>query len=119
MNRASICVTSPVMQARYNAAVTLRNRYLFALAVLVATFVALYPYLAGMGMCDSGECPYAAQSSSHTSSSGLASVCVRAVLSAFPAMLAFATLRGRCLSDERSRPAQFFLSPDPPPPQPS
>ena len=105
------------MQARYNAAVTLRNRYLFALAVLVATFVALYPYLAGMGMCDSGECPYAAQSSSHTSSSGLASVCVGAVMSAVPAMLAFASLRARRLSDERSRPAQFFLSPDSPPPQ--
>ena len=105
------------MQGRYNAAVILRNRYLFALAVLVATFVALYPYLGNMSMCDSGECPYAAQSSSHTSSAGLGSVCVSAVLSAFPAMLAFATLRGRWLSAERSRPAQFFLSPDPPPPQ--
>ncbi len=42
---------------------------------------------------------------------------VSAVLSAIPALLAFATLRGRRLSDERSRPAQFFLSPDPPPPQ--
>jgi hypothetical protein len=95
----------------------LRYVHFFALAVLVTTFVALYPYLGDMGMCNSGECPYAAQSSSHTSSSGLASVCVSAVLSAFPVMLAFATLRGRRLSDERSRPAQFFLSPDPPPPQ--
>ena len=90
-----------------------------ALAVLVATVVALYPYLGDMGMCDSAECPYATQSSSHTSSSGLASVCVGAVMSAsaVPALLAFATLRARRLSDERSRPAQFFLSPDPPPPQ--
>ncbi len=95
----------------------LRHVHLFALAVLVATVVALYPYLGDMGMCDSVECPYATQSSSHTSSSGLALVCVGAVLSAVPAMLAFATLRARRLSDERSRPAQFFLSPDPPPPQ--
>ncbi len=107
------------MQARYNRAVSLRNTYLFALAALAATFVALYPYLGDMGMCDSAECPYATQSSSHASSSGLASVCVGAVMSAVPALLAFATLRARRLSDERSRPAQFFLSPDPPPPQPS
>ncbi len=117
MNRASIYVTSPVMQARYNPTVSLRRIHFFALAVLVATLVALYPHLGDMGMCDSGECPYATQSSSHTSPSGLASVCVGAVLSVFPALLAFATLRGRRLSDERSRPAQFFLSPDPPPPQ--
>ncbi len=103
----------------YNPTVSLRRIHFFALAVLVATVVALYPYLGDMGMCDPGECPYAARSSSHTSPSGPASVCVGAVLSALPALLAFATLRGRRLSDERSRPAQFFLSPDPPPPQPS
>jgi hypothetical protein len=97
--------------------VTLRNRYLFALAVLVAAFVALYPYLGNMGMCDSGECPYAAHSSSHTSSSSLALVCVSAVLSAFPAMLVFALLRGRCLPAADSRPMQLYLSPDPPPPR--
>ena len=108
------------MRARYNPAVFLRHVHFvhfFALAVLVATVVALYPYLGDMGMCDSAECPYATQSSSHTSSSGLVSACVGAVLSAVPALLAFATLRARRLSDERSRPAQFFLSPDPPPPQ--
>ena len=108
----------PWTRKLYNPAVSLRRTHFFALAVLVATVVALYPYLGDMGMCDSAECPYATQSSSHTSSSGLASaVCVGAVLSAFPALLAFATPRGRRLSDERSRPAQFFLSPDPPPPQ--
>ncbi len=117
MNRASIWVALPLIRKRYNLAVSLRHIHFFALAVLVATVVALYPYLGDMGMCDSAECPYATQSSSHASSSGLASVCVGAVLSAFPALLAFATLRGRRLSDERSRPAQFFLSPDPPPPQ--
>ena len=105
------------MRKRYNPAVFLRHVHFFALAILVATVVALYPYLGGMGMCDSGECPYAMQSSSHTSPSSPASVCVGAVVSAVPALLAFAPLRGRRLSDERSRPAQFFLSPDPPPPQ--
>ena len=96
---------------------TLRQRYLLALAVLVATFVALYPYLGNMGMCDSGECPYAAQSSSHASTAGLASVCASAVLSAFPAVLAFALLRGRCLPAADSRPVQLYLSPDPPLPR--
>ena len=96
---------------------SLHRIHFFALAVLVVTVVALYPSLGDMGMCDSGECPYATQSSSHTSSSGLASACVGAVLSAVPALLAFAPLRARRLSDERSRPAQFFLAPDPPPPQ--
>jgi hypothetical protein len=110
-------VTPPVTQKRYNAAVTLRYTYLFALAVLVAAFVALYPYLGNMEMCDFGECPYAAQSSSHTSSAGLASVCVSAVLSAFPVVLAFALFRGRRLLTAESRPTQFYLSPDPPPPR--
>ena len=119
MDKASIYVTPPVMQARYNAVVTLRDGCIFALAVLVATFVALYPYLGNMGMCHSGECPYAAQSSSHTSSAGLASVCVSAVLSAFPAVLALALLRGRRLSAADSRPWQLYLSPDPPPPRSS
>ncbi len=96
---------------------TLRHTYLFALAVLVAAFVALYPYLGNMGMCDSGEFPYAAQSSSHTSSAGLASVCASAVLSAFPAMLAFALFWGRCLPAAGSRRTQLYLSPDPPPPR--
>jgi hypothetical protein len=97
--------------------VTLRHTYLFALAVLVATFVALYPYLGNMGKCDSGECPYAVQSSSHASSAGLASVCASAVLSAVPAVLAFALLRGRHLPVAFSRPTQLYLSPDPPPPR--
>jgi hypothetical protein len=97
--------------------VTLRHTYLFALAVLVATFVALYPYLGSMEMCEVGECPYATQSSSHTSSAGLVSVCVSAVLSAVPAALAFALFRGCRLPAADSRSTQFYLSPDPPPPR--
>ncbi|MDP9412234.1 MAG: hypothetical protein M3R38_27930 [Actinomycetota bacterium] len=99
---------------------SLRHTYLVALAVLVAAFVSLYPYLGAMDMCHSGECPYATQSSAQSSatSAGVAGLCLGAVLAVSPAgILAFAMLRGRRLSDERSRPAQFFLSPDPPPPQ--
>ena len=116
MNKA-ICVTPTVTQKRYNRTVSLRHIYFFTLAVLVATFVALYPYLGNMGMCDAAECPYAAQSSSHTASAGVASVCVSVVLSAFPAVLAFALLRGRHLPAGASRPLQLYLSPDPPPPR--
>jgi hypothetical protein len=117
VTRLSVCVTPPAAQERYNAAVTLRQTYLFALAALVAVFVALYPYLGNMGMCYSAECPYAAHSSSHTSSAGVASACVSAVLSAFPAMLGFALSRGRRLTAGLSRPMQLYLSPDPPPPR--
>jgi hypothetical protein len=117
MNRASIYVTPPVTHKRYNGAMTPRHTYLFAVAVVVTAFVALYPYLGNMGMCDSGECPYATQSSSQTSSAGLASVCVSAVLTAFPAMLAFALLRGHRLAAAHWRPMQLYLAPDPPPPR--
>lgn len=98
---------------------SLRRAHLIVLAVLVATFVALYPYLGAMEMCDSGECPYAAQSSHTSTSAGLVSTCLSAVLSAFPAVLAFALLRGRRLPAADSQPVQFYLSPDPPPPRSS
>jgi hypothetical protein len=102
----------------YNPATVDSGRtILIVLAFLVTAFVALYPYLGSMEMCDFGECPYAAQSSSHTSSAGLVSVCVSAVLSAVPAVLAFALFRGRRLPAANSRSTQFYLSPDPPPPR--
>jgi hypothetical protein len=107
-----------VFSGGYNVvALTLRSTYLFVLAVLVAAFVALYPYLGTMEMCNFGECPYAAQSSSPTSSAGLSSACVSAVLSAFPAVLALALFRGRRLPAGDARPTQLDLSPDPPPPR--
>ncbi len=96
---------------------SLRRAHLVVLAIFVAAFVGLYPYLGSMGMCGSGECPYAAQSSSHTSSVGLASVCVSAVLSVVTAVLAFALFRGRRLPAVDSRPMELYLSPDPPPPR--
>jgi hypothetical protein len=102
----------------YNAlALNLRRTFLVAVAMLVAVLVASYPYLGAVGMCDLGECPYAAQSSSHTSSAGLASVCVSAVLSAVPAVLALALFRRRGLLTAESQPGQLYLSPDPPPPR--
>ncbi len=95
----------------------LRRTYLVALAVLVTVFVAFYPYLGAMEMCDLEECPYAVQASSHTSSAGLASVCISAVLSAVPAVLALALFRQRGLLALEARPGQLYLSPDPPPPR--
>ncbi len=101
-------------------AVTLRGTYLLFLAVLVAAFVSLYPYLGGMRMCHPDECPYAAQTSTHSSgaSTGLAGLCLSVVLAASSVgLLGLATIRARRLSGEHSRPARFYLSPDPPPPQ--
>lgn len=101
-------------------ALTIRRTHLLAFGVLVTAFVSLYPYLGAMEMCHFGECPYAAQSSTQSSaaSTGLGGLCLSAVLAASSAgILAFPMLRGRRLFEERSRPAQFFLSPDPPPPQ--
>jgi hypothetical protein len=97
-------------------ALTVRRTYLVAFALVVAAFVALYPYFGAMDMCDSGECPYAMQTSP-TASAGLASACVSAVLSALPALLAFTLFRGRRLPAVDERPTQLYLSPDPPPPR--
>jgi hypothetical protein len=101
-------------------ALKVQRTYLLSLAILVTAFVALYPYLGAMEMCHSGECPYATQPStqSSTASTGLAGLCLSAVLAVSSAgILAFAMLRGRHRLDEISRPSQFLLSPDPPPPQ--
>jgi hypothetical protein len=58
-----------------------RHMCLAALAILVAAFVALYPYLEGMDSCMVGECPYAAQSS-HGGSTDSVATYVSAVLAA-------------------------------------
>ncbi len=104
----------------YNrAALNLRRTYLLVIAALVAAFVALYPYLDGMGVCVSGGCPEVSQSS-HTATGGLATACmlVAAVLAGTPAVFAFAALRGRPAAAS-VRPAQLYLSPEPPPPKAS
>ena len=102
------------------AAVTVRRTYLLSLAVLVTLFVALYPYLGATQMCHPGECPYATQTSTQSSgsSNGLAGLCLGAVLAAsFAGLFGLTTIRGRRRFDECLRPAQFYLSPDPPPPR--
>lgn len=98
-------------------ALTVRHIYLLALAILVTVFVSLYPYLGAMEMCNSGECPYATQSSMQ-SQVGSAGLCLSAVLAVSSVgLLAFAVRRERRLFDKHSRPAQFFTSPDLPHPQ--
>ncbi len=100
--------------------VTVRRTYLLSLAVLVTLFVALYPYLGAMEMCHPGECPYATQTSTQSSgsSNGLVGLCLSAVLAAsFAGFFGLKTIRGRRRFDECSRPARFYLSPDPPPPR--
>jgi hypothetical protein len=96
----------------------LRRTYLVALAALVAAFVALYPYLGGMGPCYGGECPYATHSSSEGSAGGFAVGCVGAgTVASAAVVLASAASRGRRADEAGSRPAQLYLSPDPPPPR--
>jgi hypothetical protein len=93
-----------------------RRTTLVVLAFLVTTFVALYPYLGAMEMCDSGECPYAVQSS-HAGSGGFSAVCLVAVVAAATLLRAVAGLCWSRLSAADLRPAQLYLSPDPPPPR--
>jgi hypothetical protein len=93
----------------------LRRIPLLALAVLLAAFVALYPYLGSMGMCDSGECPYVA----HSASGGLSTACmVVAVLAVVPALRVAAGSRSYGTA-AKLRPLQVNSSPDPPPPRPT
>ena len=102
------------------AAVAVRRTYLISLAIFVTAFVALYPYLGAMEMCDSGECPYAAQSSvqSPMGSSGIAGLCLGAVLAVSSAgVLAFGAFYGLRTISNDARPTGVFLSFDPPPPQ--
>jgi hypothetical protein len=95
---------------------TVRRTYLFALALLVAAFVALYPYLDSMQMCDSGECPMAAHSSASVGFSAAGCLIV-AVLASVPTMVrALFALRMSGAASEQ-RPLQVFSSPDPPPPR--
>ena len=99
-------------------AVAVRRTYLLSLTVLVTLFVALYPYLGGMGGCYGGECPYVTHPSSESSAGGFAVGCVGAGTTASAAvLLAFAASRGRRAREAGSRLAQLYLSPDSPPPR--
>ena len=83
---------------------TLHRTYLLVLAILVAAFVALYPYLD----CDAGQCPEASHLS-HKSSAGPLATCLVAVLASTTATRASAPLfRGR-RAEHRRRPAEAYL----------
>jgi hypothetical protein len=90
-----------------------RRAHLILLAVLVAAFVALYPYLGSMGMCDSGECPQFV----HSASGGFSTAClIAAVLVVVPVLRAVSAFGWRSATSEL-KPIQVFSSPDPPPPR--
>jgi cytochrome bd-type quinol oxidase subunit 2 len=100
----------------YNApTLNLRRAHLIMLAVLVAAFVALYPYLGSMGMCDSGECPQIV----HSASSGFSTACLSAVVLVVVPMLLAVTAFGWRSTTSEVRPIEVFSSPDPPPPRPT
>ncbi len=95
-----------------------RRTSLIALGVVVAIFVALYPYLGAMDFCERGECPYAMTHSSSSNSAGPVSACVVAALAAsFAGMMAPALLRGRRVFASNAWLTQFHLSPESPPPR--
>lgn len=95
-----------------------RRTFPIVLAILVAIFVALYPYLGAMDFCERGECPYAMTQASSGASAGPVSACVVAALAAsFAGMLAPALLRGRPVFANSSWLTQFHLAPDSPPPR--
>ena len=100
----------------YNlATLNTRRTTLMVLALLVTAFVALYPYLGSMGMCDSGECPQIV----HSASQGFSTAClIAAVLVVVPVLRAVSALGWRSATSEL-RPIQVFSSPDPPPPRSS
>ena len=94
---------------------TPRRTTLVVLAFIVAAFVALYPYLGSMGMCDSRECPQIV----HSASQGFSTAClIAAVLVVVPVLRAVTALGWRSATSEL-RPIQVFSSPDPPPPRSS
>jgi hypothetical protein len=94
----------------------MRRPLLLFLAVLLAAFVASYPYLDGMGLCVSGGCPDAQQASS-TTPGGLSGACLLvAVLGSSVGVAAFTLSRIRPRTAVR-RITQLYLTPDPPPPR--
>lgn len=106
-------VDKPSRSMFYNApTVGLHRTTLVVLGFLVAVFVALYPYLGSMEMCDSAECPLVV----HSASGGFSAACLVAVLSAAPAVRAVGRLKLRGIASG-PRPVQVCSSPDSPPPR--
>jgi hypothetical protein len=92
---------------------SLRRAHLVVLAVLVAAFVALYPYLDSMGMCHSGECPQVV----HSASDGLSTACMVVAVLVGVSVLRAVTKSGLRGAISEVQPIQVFSSPDPPPPR--
>lgn len=90
-----------------------RRASLAALAILVAAFVALYPYLGAVGLCGSGGCPHASQAQTSAPAEIIGS-CVAAIYVASAAALAPGSF---CRPASDPRPEEAYLSPDPPPPR--
>ena len=88
----------------------LRRTYLIALAIFVAAFVALHPYLGPLEFCGPGGCPHTveAHGTPHVDPSAVGGT------AALVAPIAALTLRP---SSDR-RPEEAYLSPEPLPPQP-
>jgi hypothetical protein len=104
--------------AGYNPIVLMFGRAHVAimLMIIVVAFASLHPYFDAAGYCDLGGCPEASQSS-HTAHASFSTTCLVAVLAASPVALAFASFFRRRRIADHSRPAETYLSPDPPPPR--
>ena len=92
-----------------------RRRLVLALALLVLAFAALYPYMEATGSCGEPGCPEFSHAHAPAPPE-LPPGALVAVLAAVPAASLAGRLRFRPVSDRR--PAEFYLSPDPEPPQP-
>lgn len=92
-----------------------RGRYLYVMAaVLVAVFVALYPYLDVAGYCDDGGCPEITQISA-SSSPDLPTAGV--LVSLVGACVAMMLVAGSLRSGSERPPNEVLLSPESPPPR--
>jgi hypothetical protein len=85
---------------------------LLAVAVFVAVFVALYPYLDAAGACGDGGCPHLSQAHApELPTGGFAAALVAVVMA--PVLAARAVHR----PDSDLPPAETCIAPDPRPPQ--
>jgi hypothetical protein len=85
----------------------------FALALVVLAFAALYPYMEATGSCGDPGCPEFSHAHSPVPAE-LPTAALVAVLAAVPALAG--SVRLRPASDRK--PVEIYLSPDPEPPRP-
>ncbi len=86
------------------------------LVILVIAFASFHPYFDAADLCGLGGCQEVSQSS-HAAHASFSTTCLVAVLAASPVALAFAFFFGRRRAADHSRPAEAYLSLDPPPPR--